>query len=310
MVVKKVMPYGNYEVYQKLCQIESKHLAKILDCFTADNHCVVIEQYINGKRLDAMMYEQSLSDEDVLHIMTGLCEVLSVVHAKGIIHRDIQPRNIVIAEGNVILLDFDIARTKKENMEKDTRLLGTAGYASPEQFGFAQTDERSDIYSLGIVLEEMLANRANGNKTFLNDVANKCTQIDPNLRYQNADELLREIRGKRTKKNSNWGMLAYCEKRYIPIYIIVIIIYLFVTSAIVAAGLDMTKGIAFKIIAMYLNLMSVLLPTLYLLNIGRVADKLIPANFKHKWVKILVRVLVAITIFMLVMLLEAIILPS
>ena len=59
-------------------------------------------------------------------------------------------------------------------------------------------------------------------------------------------------------------MLAYCEKRYIPIYIIVIIIYLFVTSAIVAAGLDMTNGIAFKIIAMYLNLMSVLLPTLYL----------------------------------------------
>ena len=116
----------------------------------------MMEEYVDGPSLGAA----DLPERRFLQITRELCTVLAFLHGKGIIHRDIKPSNILLArDGHIRLIDFDAARMPRDNLEQDTKLLGTRGYASPEQYGFAQTDERSDIYSLGVTLGQLLEGR-------------------------------------------------------------------------------------------------------------------------------------------------------
>ena len=91
---------------------------------------------------------------------------------------------------NVKLIDFSISRIEKENKENDTDFLGTKGYAPPEQFGFGQTDARSDIYSLGVTIQKILGENYDG---YLKKILAKCTEMDPKNRYQSVEEILSDI---------------------------------------------------------------------------------------------------------------------
>ncbi len=122
----------------------------------SESDTTVIEEYIEGK----LPHPAKLSRKQFKKIVTELCIVLSFIHEKGIIHRDIKPSNILLAQdAHIRLSDFDAARLYKNEQEQDTRLLGTRGYAPPEQYGFNQTDERTDIYSLGVTLNQLLAEK-------------------------------------------------------------------------------------------------------------------------------------------------------
>lgn len=124
--------------------------------------------------------------------MKELCTVLEFLHAKDIIHRHIKPSNILHAkDGHIRLIDFDAARMPKEDLEQDTRLLGTRGYAPPEQYGFAQTDARADIYSLGVTFEQLLGDKAH--KPRYRRMIRKCTNLDPDKRYQSARQVKRAL---------------------------------------------------------------------------------------------------------------------
>lgn len=113
----------------------------------------------------------------------GLCKVLRHLHKNGIVHRDIKPSNLLLgADGHIRLIDFDAARETKTDAEQDTRLLGTKGYAPPEQYGFAQTDERADIYALGVTFRELLASAAS--KDRWRHILNRCTALEPKRRYR------------------------------------------------------------------------------------------------------------------------------
>ena len=127
-----------------------------------------------------------------------ILEALQTIHSYHIIHRDVKPENILIStDGVVKLLDFGIARFQKENQSKDTTILGTAGYASPEQFGFQQTDVRADIYAAGILLNKMLTGKMPGEETDaltvvdenIRKMIQKCTEIDPKNRYESVQQL-------------------------------------------------------------------------------------------------------------------------
>ena len=88
-----------------------------------------------------------------------LCNILEALHSMTppIIHRDIKPSNIIITSYNyAMLLDFNAAKQFSGQNESDTVLIGTPGYAAPEQYGFGSSSPKTDIYSLGIVLREML----------------------------------------------------------------------------------------------------------------------------------------------------------
>ncbi|MBQ7479401.1 MAG: protein kinase [Selenomonadaceae bacterium] len=117
---------------------------------------------------------------------------LSLLHRQGIIHRDIKPSNLLVEkDGTLRLIDFDAVRHVKEGAGEDITRLGTKGYAPPEQFGYGQTDARSDIYALGMTFKHLLPADYAG---FLRPVLRKCTAMDPGDRYQSMGELAESVR--------------------------------------------------------------------------------------------------------------------
>ena len=153
-----------------------------------------------GAELSSPNYKRikNITKEDALDYTCQLFEVLSELEKVNIVHRDITPKNILISSDNVVkLIDFGISRKTKEGRTKDTTILGTAGYAAPEQFGFMQTDIRSDIYSVGVVFHEMLTGKMpEGNKCICYDYKEfiqKCINISPENRFQTACQAYKEL---------------------------------------------------------------------------------------------------------------------
>ncbi len=160
---------------------------------TENNFTIVVEEYIKGKVLSETVKEKSFTDKELNNLFKSFCQGVKKLHQLGIIHRDIKPSNVIITDtGAPVLVDFDSARLiSSEEKPNDTILLGTKGYAPPEQFGYAVTDMRSDIYALGITFEALLKDDYRGT---LRPILKKCRAFDPDMRYQNVDEILRDLR--------------------------------------------------------------------------------------------------------------------
>ena len=200
LFVRKILN-GQNEVYSVLQSNPHPFLPKLYEVTVSDTSTTVIEEYIE----DMLPAPAELSEKQFCSIVRDLCCVLEFLHGKGIIHRDIKPSNILMArDGHIRLIDFDAARMHKDRQEQDTSLLGTKGYAPPEQYGFAQTDERSDIYSLGMTLEQLLCQGTG--KTGYRRVIRKCTRLDPDKRYQSVRQVRRAFFQR--KWNVLYGILA------------------------------------------------------------------------------------------------------
>ncbi|MDR2572702.1 MAG: serine/threonine protein kinase [Oscillospiraceae bacterium] len=170
-----------------------------------------LRKYIEGKSLDEYLAEaDAVNPLEVVDAVISLCDVLSYLHSQPqpIIHRDIKPSNIIINtdDNTITLIDFGISRKYQENAENDTAYFGTQKFAPPEQYGFAQTDCRTDIYSLGVVMRYWLTGMTDKNTKIqdktLEHIASKCTALAPESRYQSADALKKALvryktRGKR-----------------------------------------------------------------------------------------------------------------
>ncbi|WP_051131458.1 serine/threonine protein kinase [Oscillibacter ruminantium] len=180
---------GNHAAYQQLRDLDHPYLPHIEEVTFAPNETIVTEEYIDGPSIG----EAGLKPHNVLKSIRELCAVLSYLHRQGIVHRDIKPSNILLApDGHIRLIDFDAARTVKGAMhEQDTILLGTRGYAPPEQYGFSQTDARADIYSLGVTFRQLLEKTSKKQK--YQRIIKKCTAFDPKQRYPSADNLNRAL---------------------------------------------------------------------------------------------------------------------
>lgn len=200
IVIKKYVPVQNGIVYEKIKSIEHRNLSRIYEVYNCDKNCIVIEEYISGETLEEQLSRLKVLPENTVYIyLVQILEALEQIHKEGIVHRDLTPSNIIVSTDNVIkLIDFGIARNEKENQTKDTTILGTVGYASPEQFGFCQTDGRTDIYAVGILLNVMLKGKLpneqlTDNKRY-REIIEKCTQIDPAKRYGSVKEIFQELR--------------------------------------------------------------------------------------------------------------------
>lgn len=154
-----------------------------------------------------------LTPDQLGQYMVSLCEILEHLHAHNppIIHRDLKPSNIIITScDNVVLLDFNAARfySGLPGRESDTRLLGTKGYAAPEQYGFGESSPQTDLYSIGKILQECvdafpkdrsaaerIAEKQPSPPAKVTDphvfdpVIRKCTQLSPSKRYSSAGAL-------------------------------------------------------------------------------------------------------------------------
>lgn len=175
-----------------------------------DNEFIyVVMDYVEGESLDKVLAEYGAQPQDlVIDWVKQICDALGYLHNQKppIIYRDMKPANVMLKpEGNIKIIDFGIAREYKEGNLADTTVLGTKGYASPEHYGGRQTDERSDIYTLGMTMHHLLTGvdprpadsiyapirqwnpELSGG---LERIIDKCVSPDPKDRYQNCNELL------------------------------------------------------------------------------------------------------------------------
>ncbi|MBD5143046.1 MAG: serine/threonine protein kinase [Ruminococcus sp.] len=202
-------------------------IADIID--NGDNNLIIVMDYIEGVSLDKVIEKKGAqSEEKVVNWAMQLCEVLGYLHSKKIIYRDMKPSNVMLKKNNeVAIIDFGTA--KKYEYSGETQGLGTIGFAAPEQHGqFGRTDERTDIYCLGKTMYTLLTgidprkslvidtSIRKVNPSFspgLDQIIKKCTQHNPDDRYQSCEELLyylkeyKEIdKGSRKKKILKVGM--------------------------------------------------------------------------------------------------------
>lgn len=184
-----------YEAMQTLC---NPHLARIVAIFDKTDCIEVVRQYISGDPLSELIDgEKCLSPDAAVKITAGICEGLSDIHRLGYVHRDINPNNIIVtADGSAVIIDFGIMRSFSQDKSADTRILGTPGYAAPEQFGFSQSDSRTDIYAVGVLLNVMLTGEMPSGKTApgaLGRIISKCTEIDSQQRYRDIESLKKAL---------------------------------------------------------------------------------------------------------------------
>lgn len=189
LFVRKTLQ-GRHQVYQILQELSHPCLPAVYEVSMEGETTTVVEEFIEGQTAGSA----KLSEKQCRNIVRELCDVLAFLHGKGIIHRDIKPSNILLTEdGHIRLIDFDAARMPRKDSEQDTMLLGTRGYAPPEQYGFAQTDERADIYALGVTMKQLLGEKAD--KPGYRRILSRCTNLDPDKRYQSARQVERAFYG-------------------------------------------------------------------------------------------------------------------
>jgi len=196
-----------------LKRLQHPMLPRIVDIFE-DRDCIyIVEDFVEGITLDGLLKQQKKVDEPQgLQWLRDLCSVLTYLHGQRphpIIYRDMKPSNIMLQpDGSLKLIDFGIAREYKQESNADTTYIGTKGYAAPEQFGKAQTDARTDIYSLGVTMYHLLTGKSPYEPPYqfvpvrqlvpelshgIEYILNKCVQSEPADRYQTVDELVDDL---------------------------------------------------------------------------------------------------------------------
>ena len=185
--------YGNSEVYQMLLGISCPNLPRIMEVGEKDGRTALLEEYVQGDTLGELLKGGLLSVAEAKQISRQLCQALWVLHSMGVVHRDVKPDNVIIRGNEAVLIDFDASRVYKNEIQEDTQILGTTGFAAPEQYGLSQSDGRADIYALGVLLNIMLTGEHPSRKLAggrMGRIVQKCTMVNPNKRYKNILHLM------------------------------------------------------------------------------------------------------------------------
>ena len=221
---------------QAVAMLDHPNICAVYDFEEIGEHSFIVMQYIEGQTLSDLIRKKSLKPGQIVILAPQIANALAAAHAHGIIHRDIKPKNIMVTPSEQVkVLDFGLAKTIQKNLEdatesfsqlsKDGLLVGTIAYMSPEQLRGEKLDYRTDIFSLGTVLYEMVcgknpfAHKTNSKSksnaevisSIMTDepqslrqvsincpkdfdhVVNKCLRKDPADRYQSAAELLIDL---------------------------------------------------------------------------------------------------------------------
>lgn len=177
------------ELFRRIRNVSCPYLERLVEQSEDENGAYFISEYVEGISAS----ERAFSEKEAVKLLLELCAAIKALHKAGVIHRDIKPANIICGnDGHIRLIDFDSARLWVEFQSRDTEILGTGGYAAPEQYGFMQTDDRSDIYAFGVTMEEILGE--NADKPKFRRIIRRCTQFDPDRRYRDISAVGRAIK--------------------------------------------------------------------------------------------------------------------
>lgn len=195
---------GNDRVYRKLLSVSCPYLPKIYAVEASGDSVCALEEYVQGDTLADILENGNLTEQQTERILLQLCFALMQLHGSGIVHRDIKPENVILRGDQAVLIDFNASRLETPGNTTDTRIMGTTGYAAPEQYGFAQTDERADIYALGVLTNEMRTRSHPSGKLAegrLRPIIERCIEVNVDKRYGSVGELV----------------MALCEKSDVPV---------------------------------------------------------------------------------------------
>ena len=188
---------GNADVYRRLLTVTHPNLPRIYEAAQEGETVTILEEYIDGMTVAQVLETGHYTERGTRYVAKNLCDALYALHSLGIIHRDIKPENVMCDKNGAIkLIDFNASRIIKPWQDKDTQQLGTAGYAAPEQYGFKDSDERTDIYALGMMMNVMLTGehyarqRARGR---LGKIIRRCIQPSPEERFSDVLSLRRTL---------------------------------------------------------------------------------------------------------------------
>ena len=160
LCVKKTLDIYSHDVYEQLASIRIEGVPAVKECVADDGKLIVVEEYVQGRSLKQVLDEHGLLNAE--------------------------------QNGHVNLIDFNAARHVNADKNEDTRMLGTVYFAAPEQFGFGQSDERTDIYGLGATINYIMTGDKPGAgiaECRFSDILKKCLMVDAKDRYQSAAEL-------------------------------------------------------------------------------------------------------------------------
>ncbi|WP_373898497.1 Stk1 family PASTA domain-containing Ser/Thr kinase [Haloimpatiens sp. FM7315] len=221
--------------------LSDNHIVNIYDVGSEENVNYIVMEYIAGKTLKEVIKEYgTLEFSTAIEIGIQIAKALECAHKNNIIHRDIKPHNIMITEqGNVKVTDFGIARMSNfSTITNTSKVVGSAHYFSPEQAKGSIVDCRSDLYSLGIILYEMVTGKVpydadtpvsialkhiqedvvppiNLNKNVpenLNNLILKCIEKEPVRRYQNAATLIKDLKAIKYNKDADINFNNYSNE--------------------------------------------------------------------------------------------------
>ena len=194
--VCKNVPADVFDIYRKIATVETEYVSKVVFWNIENERNLIFEEYIEGDTIGNIIDSKGcISKETSVKYTKQMLFALSEIHELGIIHKDISPNNVIIDENdNVKIIDFGISREYKPGRSEDTMLFGTKDFASPEHYGFGQTDARSDIFSVGALLNYMLTGE-NYKFRLPEDMAcqvvvKKATALSRDERYMSAKEML------------------------------------------------------------------------------------------------------------------------
>lgn len=222
--VKKILDRSQGKIIEFRKNNHSHFFPDLERVIETENGYIIIEQYVEGVTLEEFMMGEPLEEAEAAGFAVQICKALQELHNHEpmIIYRDLKPENIMVcADGQLKLIDFDISRYYHEGKNRDTELFGTAEYAAPEQFGYFQTDNRTDIYAFGVVLNYMLTAKfpieciAEGK---YEKVIRKCIELEPAKRYQSAEEILKEfpeflVISEEEKKSVPWTLPGFRSRK-------------------------------------------------------------------------------------------------
>ena len=202
--------------------LDHPNIVKVYDVSVTDQLQYIVMEYIDGITLKEYLKQRggALTWKEVIHFATQVLGALEHAHSKGIVHRDVKPQNMLQADGSIKMMDFGIARfSRAQSQTVSDKAIGSVHYISPEQAKGDHTDGRTDIYSVGVMMYEMLSGHLpfDGSGTVsiaimqisekpkplaqvapnvpegLRQITEKAMEKDPDDRYQSAAEMLQAI---------------------------------------------------------------------------------------------------------------------